>query len=109
MLHLLHAAVAGSLATTVKALVGIVDNYFPKAGVALFKLDNRSLTQGCTIAFSGPTTGWLEIENAQLQVDDSTPSQILQGSVATLKVPSIERKNDKVFVILPRATDTNSR
>jgi len=104
----------GSVAKTVKSLVGFVENYYPKAKVALIKLENCSLSQGSTLAFSGPTTGWLQIENAQLQIDEtvnsqnsqqpqpSQPSQILQGSVVTVRVPDVVRKNDKVFTILNR-------
>ena len=94
--------VPGSVATTIKSLVGVVENYYQKAGVALIKLETQSLSQGCTIAFSGPTTGWLQVEHAQLCVDETTPSTILQGSIATISVPAVVRKNDKVFVISSR-------
>lgn len=94
--------VAGSSATTVKSIVGVVENYYPKAGVALIKLETAPLSQKSTIAFSGPTTGWLQIEKCDLQIDGEKPSMFLQGSVVTVKVPSVVRKNDKVFEIKVR-------
>ncbi|HLP79845.1 MAG TPA: U32 family peptidase [Acidobacteriota bacterium] len=94
--------VAGSCATQFRTIIGKVENYYTQSSVALITLETRNLSQGCTLAFSGPTTGYLLVENVQLQIDGSVPSTVLQGSSVTVVVPSRVRKNDKVFLIEKR-------
>ena len=96
---------AGSVSTLVKTCVGFVENYYPKAGVALVKVESGEVAQGCNLAFTGPTTGYLECDSAAIRVDDKIPTKVLAGGIFTVRVPSIVRKNDKVFVITTRSVN----
>ena len=59
-----------SLATTVKRHIGIVMDYFLKAGYAQVKVQDHSLAVGDEIQIHGPTTGVIEMTAGEMRRDE---------------------------------------
>ena len=90
-----------SLASTVKRHIGIVIDYFLKAGIAQVKIQDHAISVGDLIQIHGPTTGVVELNVDELRRDDEILSTAERGSWATLKTPRC-RDGDKVFFIEKR-------
>jgi putative protease len=91
----------GSKATLVKQFVGPVTNCFKKAGVAEIKVESNLFGKGDTLMIQGPTTGVLSFTATEIRQDDSAVEQVKRGLV-TLKLDTVVRPSDKVFVMVPR-------
>ena len=91
-----------SLATTVKRHVGIVIDYFRKAGIAQVKIQDHAIQPGDTLQIHGPTTGVEEFVLSGLQRDDETLQSAGRGEWATFPAPRC-RVGDKVFYIEKRS------
>ena len=87
-----------SLATTVKRHVGIVIDYFLKAGIAQVKVQDHALAVGDEIQIHGPTTGVIEMTAGELRRDEEIVQVCGKGDWATLKTPRC-RVGDKVFFV----------
>ena len=94
----------GSVAKKQKSYVGYVLNYFSKAGVAQFIIENADIKIGDTIAVTGPTTGYEEHVITGLFVDDHPQETATKGDDVTLKFNSRIRRKDKIYVIHDRTT-----
>ena len=90
-----------SLATTVKRHVGIVIDYFIKAGIAQVKIQDHEVRPGDTLQIHGQTTGVVELVVGELRRDDETPAVGEKGTWVTFKAPRC-RVGDKVFFIEKR-------
>ena len=90
-----------SLATTVKRHVGIVIDYFLKAGIAQVRVQDHELAVGDEIQIHGPTTGVIEMTAGELRRDDDVVSHCAKGEWVTLKAPRC-RVGDKVFYVEKR-------
>ena len=87
-----------SLATTVKRHIGIVIDYFIKAGIAQVKVQDHGLTVGDEIQIHGPTTGVIEMTAGELRRDEEIVQSCGKGEWVTLKTPRC-RVGDKVFFV----------
>jgi putative protease len=87
-----------SLATTVKRHVGVVLDYFVKAGIVQVKIQDHSLAPGDTVQIHGNTTGVAELEVGELWRDDERLEVAEKGGWVTFKAPRC-RVGDKVFFI----------
>ena len=87
-----------SRATTVKRHIGIVMDYFLKAGIAQVKVQDHELRTGDPIQIHGPTTGVVELTAGELWRDDERLSVCEKGGWATLRAPRC-RVGDKVFFV----------
>ena len=87
-----------SLATTVKRHVGIVVDYFLKAGIAQVKIQDHAIRPGDALQIHGPTTGVVELTLGELRRDDETPAVGEKGTWVTFKCPRC-RVGDKVFFV----------
>ena len=87
-----------SLSSTVKRHIGIVIDYFIKAGIAQVKVQDHELRKGDTIQIHGSTTGVVELVAGELRRDDEALEFAERGTWATLKTPRC-RVGDKVFYI----------
>lgn len=87
-----------SRATTVKRHIGIVIDYFLKAGIAQVKVQDHELRTGDSIQIHGPTTGVVELTAGELWRDDERLSACEKGGWATFKAPRC-RVGDKVFFV----------
>lgn len=90
-----------SLSTTVKRHIGIVLDYFLKAGIAQVQIQDHAIRPGDAIQIQGPTTGVLELTCGELRRDDETPAVGEKGTWVTFRAPRC-RVGDKVFFLEPR-------
>ena len=91
-----------SLATTVKRHVGVVIDYFIKAGIAQVKVQDHALAVGDEIQIHGATTGVIEMTAGELRRDEESVSVCEKGDWVTLKTPRC-RVGDKVFFVEKRS------
>ena len=96
-----------SLSTTIKRHIGIVIDYFLKAGIAQVKVQDHALAVGDTIQIHGPTTGVQELVVGELRRDEEVLQSAERGTWATLKAPRC-RVGDKVFYIERRRDAQNA-
>ena len=87
-----------SLASTIKRHVGVVIDYFTKAGIAQVKIQDHPIRQGDEIQIHGTTTGVIEMVAGELHRDDERPEIAEKGTWITLKTPRC-RVGDKVFFV----------
>ena len=87
-----------SLASTIKRHVGVVIDYFTKAGIAQVKIQDHPIRQGDEIQIHGTTTGVIEMVAGELHRDDERPEIAEKGTWVTLKTPRC-RVGDKVFFV----------
>ena len=85
-------------ATTVKRHIGVVIDYFLKAGIAQVKVQDHAIRPGDAIQIHGPTTGVQELVVGELRRDDETPSVGEKGTWVTFRAPRC-RVGDKVFFV----------
>ena len=93
-----------SLATEVKRHVGIVIDYFAKAGVAQVKVQDHAVRPGDRLQIHGATTGVVELTLGELRRDDERPTVAEKGTWVTFKAPRC-RVGDKVFFVEKVAGD----
>jgi putative protease len=91
--------VHGSKATTRKKYLGKGVHYYPKAGIAEFKLETHSLKVGDKILITGPTTGVIETAIKELMVDEEKYDEIKKGVNFTTPLDTIIRSSDKLYVV----------
>ena len=87
-----------SLATTVKRHVGVVIDYFAKAGIAQVKVQDHAIRPGDTLRIQGATTGVKELVLGEMRRDDEVPESAEKGTWVTFKAPRC-RVGDKVFYV----------
>lgn len=87
-----------SLASTIKRHVGVVIDYFTKAGIAQVKIQDHPIKPGDEIQIHGTTTGVIEMVAGELHRDDERPEIAEKGAWVTLKTPRC-RVGDKVFFV----------
>ncbi len=85
-----------SLATMVKRHVGIVIDYFLKAGIAQVKIQDHPIRKGDKLQIHGPTTGVVDLECGELHRDAERPEVGEKGTWVTFAAPRC-RVGDKVF------------
>lgn len=94
-----YAGVEGSKATTRKSYVGKVLNYYKEIEVAHFLIESGKIKIDDEILIMGETTGVLDIKLEKFSVNDTENTIANRGDEITLKVPSLVRRNDKVYLI----------
>ena len=98
----------GSAATREKVFVGKITNYFSKLGVAEVLLEAGSLAQGDRIIITGPTTGLVEEDLAEIRLELKPVEEAPKGSVISIPVPEKVRPNDRVYQFNERQTTQQS-
>lgn len=88
----------GSKSKKVKQFIGTVVNYFKKPQVAEIKLNTGKLSIGDTILIIGPTTGCIEHKCKSMQINDKNVESIKKGESVGIKIDTIVRKNDQVYI-----------
>lgn len=92
-----------SLATTVKRHVGIVLDYFTKAGIAHVKIQDHPIKPGDELQIHGTKTGVVEFTLGEIHRDEERPEIAQRGSWVTFKAPRC-RVGDKVFYVEQRTS-----
>ena len=87
-----------SLATRVKRHVGVVVDYFLKAGIAQIKVQDHCVRTGDELQIHGRTTGVVDIVAGELRRDDEKLDVAEKGMWFTMAAPRC-RVGDKVFFI----------
>ena len=90
-----------SLATTVKRHVGIVIDYYTKAGIAQVKIQDHAIRPGDALQIHGPTTGVQELVLGEMHRDAERPAVAERGTWVTFRAPRC-RVGDKVFYVETR-------
>ena len=94
-----YAGVEGSKATTRKVYVGKVLNYYKQPEIAHVLLESGKINKGDKLLIIGETTGVVETEIQQMKVNEVENSEASKGDEITIKLPSLVRRNDKVYLI----------
>ena len=94
-----YAGVEGSKATTRKVYVGKVLNYYKQSEVAHLLIESGSIKVGDKILIMGETTGVIETEISAMRVNEFENNQANKGDEVTLRLSSLVRRNDKVYLI----------
>jgi putative protease len=90
----------GSLASERKEYVGIVQKYYPKAGVAEILVQARGVRTGETLSIQGRTTGLVSVTGSSLYKDDRPADDAGKGEIFTIRCGRVHR-NDTVYVLIP--------
>ena len=90
-----------SLATTVKRHVGVVIDYYTKAGIAQVKIQDHAIRTGDALQIHGPTTGVQELVLGEMHRDAERPAVAERGTWVTFRAPRC-RVGDKVFFVETR-------
>lgn len=93
--------VSDSSATRVKRHVGIVMDYFIKAGIVQVKIQDHPIKSGDTLQIHGRTTGVQELVVEEMRRDEEIVSLAEKGTWVTFKSPRC-RVGDKVFFMEER-------
>ena len=94
-----YAGVEGSKATTRKVYVGKVLNYYKEPEVVHILIESGKIKTGDKILFIGETTGVVETEINKMFVNEIESSEAQKGDEITLRVPTLVRRSDKVYLI----------
>ena len=89
----------GSQATQKKVYVGKVTKFYKKIGVVEIYIQNTKIKIGDTILFQGPTTGSIEAVIISLEKDHKPIKIAEKGEKIAIKLDSIVRENDEVYVM----------
>ncbi len=87
----------GSQATRQKQYLGLVTNYFSNLGVAEIKMETHQMIIGEPLIITGPTTGVLDFEVAEIRVDLKSVGTSRKGEFCSIPVPALVRRGDKVY------------
>ncbi len=98
------AGVYGSKATTKKAYVGKVTNYYKKVGVVEVKVESENLSEGDEYYIIGATTGVIEEKVTGMIVDDKEVKETSKGDTVTFEAPMC-RIGDKCYRIVHLTED----
>ncbi len=78
---------SGSQATQKKIYVGKGVHYFPKAGIAEFKIEAYDIKKGDKLLITGPSTGAKEIDLEELYVNEASAGESHKGRFLHYKTP----------------------
>ena len=92
----------GSKATRRKRYLGKGNNYFSKLGVAEFIIETGELHTGDEILITGPTTGVVEMEVKEIQVDRQSVPSAKKGDRCSIKTDQKIRPSDKLYKLEKR-------
>ena len=89
----------GNQATRTKVYLGRVTDYYARLGVAEIQMETGSFRVGDPLLICGPTTGVVEVEPAEIRLDDAhILEEAAKGDLCSIPVPEKVRRGDKVFL-----------
>lgn len=101
--------VEGNIASVRKVHIGKVDNYFSKIKVAQLSLYAGALKSGDELLISGETTGAVKFHVGDIRLNGENVKTALKGTVVSIPVPERLRKNDMVYILIPRKFGEKAR
>jgi len=90
----------GTQASQKKLYVGKGIHYYPRPGIAEFKIEAFDIKVGDSLLITGPTTGVKELELEQMMVDDIQTSLAEKGNNCTFPTGFKIRPSDKLYKIV---------
>ena len=94
--------VYGNRATRSKVFLGKVSNYFARLGVAEISLETGYFKVGDHLLISGPTTGVVECDVAEIRLGEGASVQSVpetkKGDVCSIPLSDKVRRGDKVYL-----------
>jgi len=90
----------GSRATQKKVYVGKGVHYYPKIGVASFKIEAHQLKVGDKVLITGNTTGVFETEVEDIQMEGKSIRQAKKGETIAIKTNERIRPSDKLYKLV---------
>lgn len=98
---------SNSRATEQRVHAAKVTRFYAKNGVAELYLEALGLEEGQSILVCGPSTGALRVEVAEMRQDvDGVTQRVAaapKGATVYVAVPERVRRNDRVYLVQPRA------
>lgn len=91
----------GSSATRTKVYAAKATRYFPRLGVAEFKLEAGTLRKGDEIIIIGPTTGAIELTVDEIHLDSGVTETVEKGELFSIPVPVKIRASDRLYLWQP--------
>lgn len=91
----------GSSATRTKVYAAKLLRYFPRLGVAEFKLEAGTLRKGDEIIIIGPTTGAIELTLDEIHLDSGVTEVVEKGQLFSIPVPEKIRTSDRLYLWQP--------
>ncbi|MBT8307403.1 MAG: U32 family peptidase [Maribacter sp.] len=90
----------GTQASQKKLYIGKGVHYYPRPGIAEFKIEAFDIQVGDSLLITGPTTGVREIELEQMMVDDLYASKAKKGKNCTFPTGFKIRPSDKLYKLV---------
>lgn len=91
------SSVYGSKATKRKVYLGSATNYYPRIGVAEFRLETRDLAVGDEVVITGPSTGLISLTVRELHTDEGAVELAGKGTKAAFHTGRKVRRSDKLY------------
>ncbi len=95
-----YADIYGSKATTRKAYVGKVLNYFKKANTVFVSLESGKIKLGDEILIIGATTGVVSVKINNILKDDVATNEASKGDKITFPCQELVRPHDSVYIVI---------
>jgi len=96
---------SGSKATQKRVYIGKGVHFFPKAGIAEFKIEAQHISVGDDVIITGPTTGVVEYTITEMMVDEVKADKAEKGMHITFPIPERVRRSDKLYKIVKTNLD----
>lgn len=90
---------SGNRSSDERVFAGLVNHYFPKAGVAEIKLQASSLKKGDRLVIMGNTTGVVYGNADSIMENEIQVDQVKNPSLVTVPIKDPVRRNDKVYLL----------
>jgi putative protease len=91
---------SGSKATQKRVYIGKGVHYFPRAGVAEFKIEAQNIKVGDKILITGPTTGVVESEITEMMIEEQPAQEAKKGVNITIPISKKVRRSDKLYKLV---------
>ena len=87
-----------------KVRVGVVANFYPKAGAAEIRVLEAGFRPGDELLIQGPTTGVIRHRVASIQIDRQAVPTAEKGASVAVRLPSPARRGDQVYLLVEKRT-----
>ncbi|MEK6955455.1 MAG: U32 family peptidase, partial [Nanoarchaeota archaeon] len=89
----------GSKATREKILLGKVNNYYNKTGIAEIEIQSGMLNKDDELLITGPTTGVVQTRIKDMMIEKEKTEHAKKNEKVTIPIKEKLRRNDRVFIL----------
>ncbi|PIZ99764.1 MAG: collagenase-like protease [Candidatus Komeilibacteria bacterium CG_4_10_14_0_2_um_filter_37_10] len=97
-----YSTAHGSVATTNKVHVGVVNRYFSRIGIAEIKIEASNLKINDQYLILGKTTGLINGTVQEMRLDDKKIKIAQQKQIISLPIAGLVRQGDKLYKIVQK-------